>query len=189
MNKVDERARHRANKRVLRSTPEGRARLRAIYRKWFYGEKGRAYYKRDLERKRIWRQTPEGKAHTRRASARQYARRKNDPEKLKRYKAYMAECQLRRRRRRKLAVLKGYGGKCQCCKIREPIFLTIDHIDGRGLKPRGPGRKVWHFSTTDEFYRWLIKNNFPKDDYRCLCFNCQIGVYRCGGKCPHQRKG
>ena len=35
------------------------------------------------------------------------------------------------------------------------------------------------------FYRWLQKNNYPKNNFRILCFNCNVAKYRCG-ICPHK---
>lgn len=79
----------------------------------------------------------------------------------------------------KLYVVEAYGGKCSCCDEADPYFMTIDHVYGGGRK---------HFSEINakgsDFYRWLKKNDFPKDDYRLLCYNCNcsFGNY---GYCPH----
>jgi hypothetical protein len=87
-----------------------------------------------------------------------------------------------RRKRLKLEIIEGYGGKCFCCGEKNIIFLTIDHIHDNGaeerrkLKLRGAG--VW-------FYEWIKKNGWPKD-YQVACFNCNIGRYLNGGKCPHK---
>lgn len=81
-------------------------------------------------------------------------------------------------REAKESVVSAYGGKCECCGETIIEFLTIDHINGDGFLHRrrvGKGRKI---------YRDLIKAGFPKDNYRLLCFNCNIarGFY---GYCPH----
>ena len=47
--------------------------------------------------------------------------------------------------------------------------LSIDHINGDGYKRRTIERK--HGGT--DFYRWLIKNNFP-EGFQVLCMNCQF---------------
>jgi hypothetical protein len=78
----------------------------------------------------------------------------------------------------KQAVIAAYGGKCECCGETHWQLLTIDHINGDGHLHRrkvGKGRKI---------YKDLIRLGFPKDNYRLLCFNCNIarGFY---GYCPH----
>ena len=74
------------------------------------------------------------------------------------------------------AVLLAYGSSCACCGESQLEFLGIDHIDGRG--------KVGQRRSGAEFYRWLKRQGFPKDDYRLLCHNCNqaLGHY---GYCPH----
>lgn len=67
----------------------------------------------------------------------------------------------------KAVVLAHYGGKCRC-GFSDSRALSIDHVAGNGrshlrsLKLNG-GRA---------FYRWLIRNAFPKG-FRVLCMNCQ----------------
>lgn len=78
----------------------------------------------------------------------------------------------------KQTIVNEYGSKCVCCGEKHVEFLTIDHIDGSGGKHRkevGSGIK---------FYRWLVKQNFPKDNYRLLCFNCNCSIGH-SGYCPH----
>ena len=67
--------------------------------------------------------------------------------------------------------------KCACCGENNLEFLLIDHINGGGNKHRQEEK-------IRNFYRWLIKNNFP-EGFRVLCYNCNmsIGFY---GYCPHQ---
>lgn len=77
-------------------------------------------------------------------------------------------------------VIKEYGGKCSCCGITEPKFLTIDHINNDGAKERKSlglkGKKMYSF---------LVREGFPKGKYQLLCYNCNCtkGFY---GKCPHE---
>lgn len=80
---------------------------------------------------------------------------------------------------RKLEVIEGYGEECICCGSKDPDSLSIDHI--HGLK----GEKRMK---TRNFYKMLIDQNFPKENYRLLCMNCNVAhaVY---GSCPHQYKG
>lgn len=77
----------------------------------------------------------------------------------------------------KQEIIENYEGKCSCCLESDPYFLTIDHILIKGrqhVKSIGGG-----------FYSWLKKNNFPKDDFQLLCYNCNCskGLY---GQCHHQ---
>lgn len=90
---------------------------------------------------------------------------------------------LRKRREKDRAVkqqiVDAYGGKCDCCGESQIEFLTIDHINNDGALHRrkvGKGRRI---------YSDLIKIGCPKNNYRLLCFNCNItrGFY---GYCPHK---
>lgn len=89
-----------------------------------------------------------------------------------------------RNRKIKARVMAAYSSEvpaCACCREIEPLFLAIDHIDGGGAKQR----KALGLQTGDQFYRWLIKQNFPPG-YRVLCHNCNLGRSLNGGKCPHE---
>ena|SRR5712664_198939 len=81
-------------------------------------------------------------------------------------------------------VIQEYGGRCICCNISEEIFLSIDHIDQKGAEHR---RKEFGSSNPGSyvFYLWLKKQGFPKDNFRCLCRNCQYAYFMLGA-CPHQ---
>ena len=74
-----------------------------------------------------------------------------------------------------------YGGKCSCCGELDWRFLTIDHVNNDGHIERKKG----FYTNGSQFYRYIVKNNFPKD-YRILWFNCNLGRARNGGVCPHQ---
>lgn|SRR3984885_9720412 len=89
-------------------------------------------------------------------------------------------------RKAKLDVVKAYGGRCQCpggCAIALPAFLTIDHIYNDGKADRLiPGKGL------SAIYRWLRANGYPKDRYRLLCYNCNMGRDKTPDKrCPHER--
>ena len=88
---------------------------------------------------------------------------------------------------RKLKVLEAYGGKCECppCGETCPSFLTIDHIDSNG----SAHRKQSGITGGSGLYNWLIQNEFPKDNFRLLCFNCNCGRQVNGGVCPHVDPG
>lgn len=82
----------------------------------------------------------------------------------------------------KQTVVLGYGGKCECCGETIPEFLTIDHKNNNGAKHRASGGAIGA-----KLYRFLIKNNFPRDEYQLLCFNCNCGRQVNGGTCPHRQ--
>jgi len=77
-----------------------------------------------------------------------------------------------------------YGNRCKCCGEREPLFLSIDHVKGKGTRHL----KRLNIKTMAQFYRWIILHRYPKS-LRLLCFNCNCGRYRNGGICPHKMKG
>ena len=83
--------------------------------------------------------------------------------------------------RLKARVMTAYGARCVCCGECDTRFLTIDHIDETGASHRKqiPGGSL---------YRWLEKNNYPKNNYQILCFNCNCGKHHNGGVCPHKSK-
>lgn len=80
----------------------------------------------------------------------------------------------------KKEIIEQYGGKCVCCGESEILFLTIDHVNNDGYLLR----KI----ETTQIYSFLKKNNFPKDSYQLLCFNCNLGKHYNGGRCPHLKK-
>jgi len=80
----------------------------------------------------------------------------------------------------KLKMFEAYGNCCSCCGETEKSFLTLDHIDGSGAKHRKEGLTGWYL------WEHLMKNGFPKDNYRLLCYNCNCsrGQY---GECAHKK--
>jgi hypothetical protein len=95
---------------------------------------------------------------------------------IKGFKAYS----LKSIRDRKIQIINGYGGKCECCGETNFEFLTLDHINGGGNKERTTTAKGFGL------YRRLIKEGFPREGYRLLCMNCNfsLGKY---GYCPHKK--
>ncbi len=94
-------------------------------------------------------------------------------------------------RKMKQTIVDMYGGKCACCNETLLEFLTVDHSNNDGsehrklISTRKDGRTD-KFSG-DHFYRWIVRNNYPKDmGFRILCWNCNssIGAY---GYCPHNK--
>lgn len=83
-------------------------------------------------------------------------------------------------RRIKAAAIAAYGGKCRCCGETEQAFLTIDHTNNDGNQHR----KMTPCGG-DKIYRWLKKNDYPKDGFALMCFNCNLGRRVNGGICPH----
>jgi hypothetical protein len=75
-----------------------------------------------------------------------------------------------RKRRKRLVLTRYSGGNIRCmwkkgCDIKDLRALTIDHINGGGNEHR---KKVTCGRGGDQYYRWLIKNNFP-EGFRVLC--------------------
>ncbi len=77
----------------------------------------------------------------------------------------------------KMLVHAAYGNKCACCGETEVKFLQVDHIEGRKVEDNFCG---------GEIYRYIIKNNYPKN-FQLLCANCNWskGIF---GECPHKTK-
>ena len=98
-----------------------------------------------------------------------------------------------RYKRLKDAVFNAYGGyQCACCGEDEPLFLTIDHIEGNGSRHRMEMTPDWQdyrdyrSATGYKTYRWLERHNYPLG-FQVLCSNCNHGRQRNGGICPHKR--
>ena len=83
------------------------------------------------------------------------------------------------RARTKQEALDGYGGKCNCCGIDKPVFLTIDHVNDDGKDHRRPsGSRI----TGVQFYRQIIRAGWPAE-FQVLCWNCNAAKAIMGG-CP-----
>jgi hypothetical protein len=78
---------------------------------------------------------------------------------------------------RKRELFEHYGGAvCACCGEQELAFLTLDHFTRH--------KNLDKYRGGDRLYRWLRLQGFPPG-YRVLCFNCNVGRWINGGKCPH----
>jgi hypothetical protein len=68
---------------------------------------------------------------------------------------------------RKRLIVNAYGGECAFCQHSIIQHLTIDHINGVSEEDmnRRSGMKL---------YKYLIDNDFPKDNYQLLCYNCNL---------------
>lgn len=75
----------------------------------------------------------------------------------------------------KIKIIEAYGNKCICCNEKSIEFLTI-YSSGKKTDKKSGGK----------LYRWLIKNNFPKDKYQLLCYNCNSSN-SLFGYCPHNK--
>lgn len=80
----------------------------------------------------------------------------------------------------KRAVMDAYGGVCGCCGETEMLFLTVDHVNGGGIKHRTEVKQ-----NGNAFYSWLRNRGFPRG-YQVMCFNCNFGRWANGGRCPHE---
>lgn len=80
-----------------------------------------------------------------------------------------------KRRRLLEEILTYYGKLCACCGESELMFLTIDHINNDGASQR---RMNGH----RDYSR--IRKTWPSD-LQILCYNCNMGKARNGGRCPH----
>ena len=78
----------------------------------------------------------------------------------------------------KQRVMDGYGGQCSCCGEESLIFLTIDHVNGGGVKEH----RAMGGGSSSKIYRQVIAEGWP-DKYRVLCFNCNFAEH--WGGCPH----
>lgn len=72
----------------------------------------------------------------------------------------------------KKIVIKYYSKgtmRCMNCKYNNIYALSIDHIHNNGNEHR----RILKNKSGNNFYYWLIKNNFPSG-YKVLCMNCQF---------------
>jgi hypothetical protein len=120
-----------------------------------------------LTRRSVYNSTPELREQFRAASKRY--REKN--------RETLARRQKETRKQLKQAVFKIYGGCCSCCGERAFEFLSIDHMLGGGTKER-------KIISIPQLYRKLFEAGVRQEQYRVLCYNCNLarGFY---GYCPH----
>ena|ERR1043166_2322766 len=93
-------------------------------------------------------------------------------------------------------IVEAYGSKCVCCGESRFHFLSLDHVNNDGAKElkairRFSSRKSKNGNGISSVGIWRLvkKAGFPKDRYRLLCYNCNIGRHRNferPGICPHE---
>ena len=71
---------------------------------------------------------------------------------------------------------------CACCGEKEPMFLSLDHINNDGYTHRQETN-----SYGSQFYKKMKAEGFPRI-LQVLCMNCNHGKMRNKGICPHKGK-
>lgn len=96
-------------------------------------------------------------------------------------------CNARRYHKKRKAVIKEYGGKCECCSLDVYEVLAIDHRKGDGHIDR---LTRWSKQLVADLWKRKYVDNLPPnlEEYRILCHNCN-GSYGRYGYCPHQSRG
>lgn len=89
---------------------------------------------------------------------------------------------INRKKELKSRIQAAYGGCCVCCGETCSSMLTIDHVKNDGAEHRRQMGSASNYA----LYKFLIEHGFPKDNFRLLCFNCNIGRFINKGRCPHE---
>jgi phage gpG-like protein len=76
-----------------------------------------------------------------------------------------------------------YGRSCACCGEDNPMFLSIEHLNGNGAEHR----RQLNRESPDSIMADIRKNGWP-DGYATLCMNCNFAKWRNGGMCPHEQE-
>lgn len=99
-----------------------------------------------------------------------------------------------RQKQLRLEILRHYckgDPYCQCpgCDVREPSFLTLDHINNDGAAHRRAiAKKHGRNAGSGTVLLWIKRNGFPSG-FQVLCYNCNCGKQYSGkGKCPHEKE-
>lgn len=99
--------------------------------------------------------------------------RRDNPE---RARQVSKDSSARRRTALKAEMIAVYGGGCTCCGEKEPLFMAMDHVNGRTPGEIKTGAWAWGHAK---------KQGWP-DTYTVLCHNCNLGRQFNNGVCPHK---
>lgn len=95
-------------------------------------------------------------------------------------RARQREERKRKDQRLRQKAINMYGRKCVWCGDDNSEHLQFDHTQGNGNKHRrGEG-----ISSAGCLYKWLEKNNYPKDLIQLLCANCHNAKSHYGRTAP-----
>ena len=76
------------------------------------------------------------------------------------------------------------GKMCNCCKLTDARFLTLDHINGDGYKERSY-KGIRRISGRNAYFIARQKN-WNSSIYQLLCWNCNCAKAGNNNVCPHQ---
>lgn len=79
----------------------------------------------------------------------------------------------------RLKCIKNFGGFCVCCGESNQKYLQLDHIHNNGAEHKKNLKENNEFYGS--FYKWAVKNNYPKDVLQLLCANCHSAKSWHGG--------
>lgn len=131
------------------------------------------------ERHRIYMQRYRAKHPDRDRTKERAGRKRSYYKETDKSRRYKCEWQKRRCQELRAQLIQAYGGCCTCCGEKEPVFLTLEHLQGGGAEHRkkytGNGWRL---------YLAIKREGYP-DKYTILCMNCNFAK-RFGRTCPHQ---
>lgn len=112
--------------------------------------------------------------------------REENPDKVAAWRPRAAARMRDAHKKRRAELIKAYGGKCACCGETEPIFLTLDHVNGVPEQHKDKqGKRL-----AGTVFTRILYNQLPQldPDLRVLCFNCNSGRQINDGICPHEQR-
>lgn len=86
--------------------------------------------------------------------------------------------------RKRISLLRLFGGRCACCGESNWRFLDFDHINNTGSEHRR-----WLKEAKLTLFSWMQR--YPeeaKQRIQVLCSNCNAGKARNQGVCPHKQQ-
>jgi len=165
--------------------------------KWSYAKDGLMKYCKKCASERVAEYTnknPEKVKESRKKSGKKYY--ENNKDEIKKtsaerhrskmlnpeHRAKISSVAKRKRDSLKLEMISSLGGRCSCCGISEPRFLSIEHIGGGGCEHRRQCGGTSYGVLLD-----AKKQGWPKNKFDVLCFNCNLARAKLG-YCPHEKK-